>query len=277
MRDREKRDEMLRGGKDDTAVELSDVTLFRGDTLILDDVCWRVARGEHWAVIGANGSGKTTLLRIVSGYLWPSRGTAAVLGERFGRTDIQQLRRRIGWVSSFLHDWVPVHETAVDTVLSGRSATIGYVEEASAADLERAQSLLSFLGCADRATHKWGTLSQGEQQKVLIARAMMPEPELLVLDEVCAGLDLAAREGFLASLEALAGKSGGPTLLFVTHHIEEVFPSITHVLALKKGRAAAAGPKGAVLTGETLQAAFGLRFEVEHTGGRYWPKVVRRQ
>lgn len=256
-------------------VELSNVTLFRGDTVILRDVSWQVRRGEHWAVIGANGSGKTTLLRIVAGYLWPSVGDATVLGGHFGDTDIQALRRRIGWVSSFLHDWVPPHETAMDTVLSGLSATVGFHVEPEPGDAERARELLAFFGCDGRADHAFGTLSQGEQQKTLIARALLPKPELLILDEVCAGLDLAARENFLAMLEKLGGEAGDPVLIFVTHHIEEIFPAVSHVLVLKAGRVVALGPKAEVLAEKTLSQAFGLPVNIDRAGGRYWPKIVR--
>jgi iron complex transport system ATP-binding protein len=256
-------------------VDLSGVTLFRGDTVILKDVSWRISRGEHWAVIGANGSGKTTLLRIVSGYLWPSDGQATVLGEAFGRTDIQKLRRRIGWVSSALHDWVPPHETALDTVVTGQSATIGLFVEPTSADLEHAGRLLEFFGLSARAEHQFGTLSQGEQQKVLIARAMMSEPELLVLDEVCAGLDLAARESFLETLETLAGRPMGPTLIFVTHHIEEIVGTITHVLVLKGGRAVAQGRKDSVLTEDVLRDALGLPLVLDRADGRFWPRIRR--
>jgi iron complex transport system ATP-binding protein len=258
-------------------VTLEQVTLFRGETVILKDVSWRVARGEHWAVLGANGSGKTTLLRIVSGYMWPSRGEAVVLGERFGETDIQALRRRIGWVSSALHDWVPPHETALDTVLTGESATIGLRGEASAEEIERAEALLGFLGCADRADHPFGTLSQGEAQKVLIARALLPEPELLILDEVCAGLDPAAREDFLSTLEALCHKKDGPTLVFVTHHIEEIMPVFTHVLILKRGEVLAQGPKDEVLSARVLEDALGISILLEHHDGRFWPRIGRRK
>ena len=259
--------------RDGFAVDIQDVTLFRGDTVILESLSWRVGSGEHWAVLGANGSGKTTLLKIVSGYMWPSRGRVSVLGETFGQTEIQKLKRRIGWVSSALHDWTPPHETARDTVLTGLEATIGLREEPTRKEMERAEALLDFFGCAERAGHLFGTLSQGEQQKVLIARALMPEPELLILDEVCAGLDLAAREGFLSTLADLAGKPGGPTILFVTHHIEEIVPQLTHVLVLKAGRAIAQGPKARVLSQDVLQDALGLPIELHEAEGRFWPRI----
>ena len=257
----------------DAVVDVAGVTLFRGDTVILDDVSWRMGAGEHWALLGANGSGKTTLLKIVSGYMWPSRGRVSVLGETFGKTEIRKLRRRIGWVSSALHDWAPPHETACDTVLTGLGGTIGLREEPTRKEVERAEGLLTFFGCAARADHLFGTLSQGEQQKVLIARALMPEPELLILDEVCAGLDLAAREGFLSTLEDLARKDTGPAVIFVTHHIEEIVPQLTHVLVLKAGRAIAQGPKERILREDILQNALGLPIELHEADGRFWPRV----
>jgi iron complex transport system ATP-binding protein len=256
-------------------LDISSVTLFRGSTVILRKVSWRVRRGEHWAVIGANGSGKTTLLRIVSGNLWPSEGDVTVLGEHFGDTDIQALRRRIGWVSSFLNDWVPPGEIVLDTVLSGLSATIGFHARPEESDVARAMELLAFLGCRGRRDHAFGTLSQGEKQKVLIARAMLSRPELLILDEVCAGLDLAAREGFLSTLGRLASDEGGPALVFVTHHIEEIIPAISHVLVLKDGGIAAFGPKEEVLTERMLSAAFGLRVSIDRSEGRHWPRMAQ--
>jgi len=255
-------------------VELSCVTLFRDQTLILRDINWQVDRGQHWAVIGANGSGKTTLLNIAAGYMWPSRGTARVLGSSFGSVDLRELRKRIGWVSSALMERIPPRRTARQIAVSGRNATLGLLkDDPTDEDLQRADSLLDFLGCAHRAGHAFGTLSQGEQQKTLIARALMPHPELLILDEVSSGLDLASRENLLRTLGSLAEQKDGPTLIFVTHHIEEIIPIFTHVLALKDGKVLACGPKDEVLTQGILEEALELELQVDRASGRYWPTI----
>jgi len=254
-------------------VDLRHITLFRGDTVILNDVSWRIERGEHWTLLGPNGSGKTTLLNIVSAYLHPSRGEATVLGAVFGRSDLRELRKRIGWVSSTVHALVPRPEIARDTVLSGRLAQLGVKDRHTAEHVARAEWLLESLGLADRVDHAFGTLSQGEQQKVLVARALMPAPRLLVLDEVSAALDLAAREALLEALDDLGRRDDGPTLIFVTHHVEEVTPVFSHALVLKSGAALACGPKDWVLTTRTLTAAMGIAVVIERANGRFWPRL----
>jgi iron complex transport system ATP-binding protein len=255
-------------------IQLDDVVLYRGDTMILSGVDWRVDEGQHWAIVGANGSGKTTLLNVVSGYLWPSSGAVEVLGETFGRTDIRALRRRVGWVSTFLREMTPSHERALSMVVSGRSGGIGLYNEATAEETNRGRELLERVGCGHRENHRFVTLSQGEQQRVMVARALMAEPELLILDEICAGLDLAARESFLTLLSDLATSPKGPTMIFVTHHIEEIIPAFTHVLALSEGRVLSAGPKPEVLCGRILSEALGIPLEVSEAAGRYWPRAL---
>lgn len=254
-------------------LELSRIRLFRGDTTIIDDLSWRIGRGEHWAVLGPNGSGKTSLLNIASGALWPSAGEVRLLGEAFGGTDLRELRKRIGWVSAPLRDRVPSYATALETVLTGLDASIGMRKKRTRDEVARAEFMLHVVGCSDRARHEFGTLSQGEQQKVLIGRALMADPELLVLDEICAGLDLAARERFLALLGELAGQSDGPTLILVTHHVEEIMPSFTHALVLRDGAVVAQGPRNQVLTDAILSEALGLPLKLEDAGGRLWPRV----
>jgi iron complex transport system ATP-binding protein len=254
-------------------LELSDVTLFRGERVILRDVSWRVEPGEHWAVLGANGSGKTTLLRTAIGYLWPSRGGVSLLGEPLGEVELAPLRRQVGWVSSALHDWVRPHERALAVVLSGRFGTIGLYDEVTGEDVDQAHVLLADLDCRGLAESPWGVLSQGEQQKVMIARALLGRPRLLILDEPCAGLDLAAREALLVGVEQLAHRPDAPTLVLVTHHIEEITHAFTHALVLQGGRALAQGPKEEVLTGPVLSDAFGVPVRVHHVDGRFWPRV----
>lgn len=259
--------------KSSTSIELSDVRYERGRRMILQDVCWRVSEGEHWALVGANGSGKTTLLQIAVGYLWPTDGRVCVLGHEFGQVDLRQLRRRIGWVSSSLSGMIRPTQSALQIVMSGAFASTALFDAVTPAQRSAAMELLEKLACAHVALSPYGVLSLGEQQKVLIARALMAGPDLLILDEACAGLDLAARENLLTTIDALAAGEGGPSLILVTHHIEEIPPAFSHAMILKDGRVLAQGPKGDVLTGDTLTAAFSLPVEVDFRYGRYWPRV----
>lgn len=254
-------------------VDLADVTLVRSGSVILRDVSWRIMPGEHWALLGANGSGKTSLLSIVSGFLWPSEGSASVLGERFGQTDLRELRKRIGWVSPALQEWIPVRDTGLDTALTGLRGTLGVRAEHSGEERDCARGLLNFLGCGAQADQPFRTLSQGERQKVLIARAMVSGPQLLIFDEICSGLDLAAREGFLETVERLAHEPGGPTLILVTHHIEEIVPAFSHAMVLRAGEVVAQGPRDDVLTSDVFSAAYDLPVTVETIGERQWAFV----
>jgi iron complex transport system ATP-binding protein len=253
-------------------IDIKNIDFIRDNRAILGGVNWRVERGQHWAIVGANGSGKTTLLRLATGYLWPSAGEINVLGKRYGEVDLAQLRRRIGWVSSALAEMIRRSQTALEIVLTGAFASTGLFAKPSAQNLERATSLLNHFGCAAIAATRFGVLSLGEQQRVLIARALMAEPELLILDEACAGLDLPTREAVLAEIDALA-RAAGRTLVFVTHHIEVITSSFSHVLVLRAGQVAAAGKKEDVLTGEVLSAAMGVAVHIDRHEGRYWPRV----
>ncbi|MHB1344166.1 MAG: ABC transporter ATP-binding protein [Thermoleophilia bacterium] len=257
-------------------VRLRRVTLRRGETTILSDVDWCVRRSEHWAVLGSNGSGKTTLLQVVAGYLHPSEGTAAVLGGEFGRVDLREMRRGIGWVSPALVERLHPRDTALDVVVSGAFASIGlFFETPGDPHREAALGLLEALGCGHLAARAFGVLSQGERQRVVLARALMSDPRLLVLDEPAAGLDIAAREDLLEALQVLVSLADGPTVLLVTHHLEEVVPGFTHALLLAGGRVSAAGPRSAVLTGPAVSGVMGVRLEVLERGGRSWA-IVRR-
>lgn len=254
-------------------VRLGGISFTRNCNRILSDISLRIHRGEHWALIGPNGSGKTSLVSIICGYHHPSEGSACVLGRRFGKTDMRELRRHIGECSSeigaMVHAWEPVR----DIVLSGRFASIGLYETPSEKDEERAGTLLEFFGLSGLAKRMFGTLSDGERQKTLLARALMPEPELLVLDEPCAGLDIRAREELLDAVEKLCAKESGPTLIYVTHHIEEIVPSITHALALREGRAVASGSRQEVLAASVLSKTFGVSIDLEQRYGRLLPVI----
>jgi len=241
----------------------------RGETVILDDVSWRVKRGEHWAILGANGSGKTSLLSALTAYLPPTAGTIEVLGERYGENDWRELRKRVGLVSSSVRQMMADEEAALQTVVSGKYAMIDYWGEPSTTDRRHAAQILKNIGCSHLATRPWRVLSQGERQRVFIGRALMANPPLLILDEPCAGLDPVAREHFLQFLQELGRRKTAPTLILVTHHVEEIMPVFSHVLLLKDGRVLAQGAKTAVLTSESLSRAFDSRIQLNSENGRY--------
>ena len=241
----------------------------RGDTEILRDVSWRVERGQHWAMLGANGSGKTSLLSALTGYLTPTDGEITLLGRRFGHADWRELRKHVGLVSSSVRQMMAEDEPALETVVSGKYAMIDFWGHATLADRARAARLLRQVECGYLAERPWRVLSQGERQRVLIGRALMARPRLLILDEPCAGLDPAAREHFLQFLQRLGGGKTAPTLVLVTHHVEEIMPVFSHLLALKQGRVLAAGEKAATLTSAMLAQAFAVRVKLRRRGGRY--------
>jgi iron complex transport system ATP-binding protein len=249
-------------------LDISGLRVDRGPARILRGIDWRVRPGEHWAILGANGSGKTSLLRALAGYLTPTAGTLAVLGEEYGRSDWPELRRRIGIVSNALTGSIPPDETALETVISGRFAQLDLWARVRPADRLAARRLLRTVGLGRLAERPWVHLSQGERQRVLIARALAARPELLILDEPCAGLDPVAREKFLAFVAGLARRRArGPALVLVTHHVEEIIPAFTRVLLLRRGRVLAAGPRRQVLTSANLSAVFGARLTLSRTGG----------
>jgi len=239
------------------------------DAPILRSVDWTVAAGEHWVILGANGSGKTSLLSALTGYLPPTSGTISVLGETYGRTDWRELRKRIGLCSSSIHQLTEGHQTALDIVISGRHAMIGMWGEIRPEERTQALRILRQVEAIALHDRPWRFLSQGERQRALIGRALMARPRLLILDEPCAGLDPVAREHFLQFLERLARKRGAPTLVLVTHHVEEIMPVFSHVLVLKDGRVLAAGAKLKVLTSGTLSRAFHAPLKLRRLRGRY--------
>ena len=249
-------------------IELQGVTVDR-DLRILSDINWSVNHGQHWAILGANGSGKTSLLSILSGYLTPSEGTVCVCGETYGEVDWRELRKRFGVVSSTVRQAIEPAEPADEIVISGREAVINYWGIPTASEKRRAREILRELGCLHLADRTWRVLSQGERQRVLIGRALMADLSLLILDEPCAGLDPVARESFLGFVHDLARKRGGPTILLVTHHVEEIPPAFSHVLLLKKGRVLASGRKAAILSDALLSEAFEARIRLSLKRGRY--------
>src|ERR1700674_3157622 len=253
---------------DRTVIEVSALRIEREATII-ERIDWRVGRGENWVILGANGSGKTSLLRALTGYLPPTAGTIRVLGESYGRTDWRELRTHIGLVSSSIHQLMPPHENALNAVASGRRAMIGMWVEVEEADSRRAAGILREVEAEYLSNRPWRFLSQGERQRVLIGRALMADPRLLVLDEPCAGLDPVAREHFLAFIERMLGRPGAPTLVLVTHHVEEIVVGFSHVLVLRAGRVLAAGPRESVMTSATLSRAFDAPVRLASSAARY--------
>jgi iron complex transport system ATP-binding protein len=257
------------------ALELSGLRVERGDTAILREVDWRVAPGEHWVVLGANGSGKTSLLKALTGFLSPTAGEFSVLGRRYGASDWRELRLKVGVVTSAFTAAIPPAEVALETVMSGKFAQLDLWAPVSRADRAAARRLLAVVGATGIAERPWLYLSQGERQRVLIARALMARPRLLILDEPCAGLDPVAREKFLRLVPRLVRrrqreKHGSvEALVFVTHHVEEIVPVFTHALLLRDGCVVAAGPCRSVLTSRNLSATFGASMKLVRSEGRY--------
>jgi len=254
-----------------TALQLANVGLVRGKTVILDDVSWSVGDGERWIVLGANGSGKTSLVRIASLYLHPSTGTVDVLGERLGRVDVRRHRRRIGVVSASFADLLRPALTALEVVMTAKNAALEpWWHTYDDGDRDRALDLLERLGCADLAHHPFGTLSSGERQRVQLARTLMNDPGLLLLDEPNAGLDLGGREDLVRRLGALAADPSTPATVLVTHHVDEIPAGYDHLLLLRGGQVQAAGPIEQVLTADALSACFGVPVELERRGSRWF-------
>jgi iron complex transport system ATP-binding protein len=237
---------------------------------ILDAIDWDVAPGDRWVVVGANGSGKTSLLRLAGAQARPTSGTVDVLGRRLGRTDLRDLRRHIGVASAAVTDQLRPGVTAHDAVVTARHGALeAWWHEYTPEDHARADDLLAAMGCGALRDRTLGTLSQGERQRVVVARALMPEPELLLLDEPAAGLDLPAREALVGRLAALAHDVAAPPMVLVTHHLEEVPPGATHALLLRAGRVVAGGPVEDTLTEPALSEAYGIAVHVARRDGRW--------
>ena len=248
---------------------VSDLTLRRRRTRILNGVNWKVQRGEHWVVLGANGSGKTSLLSALTGYLTPTSGRMVLLGEEFGNSDWRALRLHVGLVSSSIRQLMPDHEPALITVASGRYAIIDFWGTPRREDRIRAQKILKQIECSDLTDRPWIYLSQGERQRVLIGRALMSRPKILILDEPCAGLDPSAREQFLQFLNRLGKQRAGPALILVTHHVEEIMPVFTHALVLRGGKVQIQGARGIALTSASLSKAFNTEAKLHKRQDRY--------
>lgn len=251
-------------------ISLDRVIWRREDKTILNGVEWQVSPGENWAVLGLNGSGKTTILNMINGYIWPSEGSVSVLGHPFGQVDLRELRKSIGWVSSSLQERIQPGYRTQHIVISGKYASIGLYDEPDPEDYERALRLMEQLGCAHLVDRTYAGCSQGEKQKVLIARALMASPRLLILDEATNGLDFLSREALLASIGRIAAGPDAPHMLLVTHHIEEILPIFTHVLLIRRGQVFAKGKTKDVLCSETLSDFFETPVVVRWQQDRAW-------
>jgi iron complex transport system ATP-binding protein len=258
------------------ALRFADVDLDRESTPVLRGVDWQVGTGERWAVIGQNGSGKTTLMQLASGSLHPTRGTVEVLGERLGHTDVRALRKRVSTVSASLARVIVPWLTAKEVVVSARQGALEpWWHTYSAQEWARAEELLAAAGFGHISERAFGVLSEGERQQVLLARALMTDPELLLLDEPCAGLDMSGRERLLARLGPLAAGPATAPILMVTHHVEEIPEGFTHVLLLRAGRVLTAGPIASSLSASSLSECFGLALELRHDSGRWTSRSAR--
>ncbi|WP_310963541.1 ABC transporter ATP-binding protein [Nocardioides terrisoli] len=251
-------------------LELEDVTVRRGANTLLDRVSWVVEEDERWVVLGANGAGKTTLVQVCSAQLHPSEGHAAILGEELGAVDVFELRPRIGYTSAAVAERIPRDERVGDVVVSASYGVVGrWREHYDELDHDRARELLVEVGAGHLTDRTFGTLSEGERKRVQIARALMTDPELLILDEPAAGLDLGGREDLVSTLSVLANDEMSPATVLVSHHVEEIPPGFTHALMLRQAGVVAAGPLDEVMTPELLSATFGMPLQVAHEDGRY--------
>jgi iron complex transport system ATP-binding protein len=271
--DRDDRDDAV---DPDLLIDFARITLRRGGKTLVGPVTWAVELDERWVVIGPNGAGKTSLLRIAAAMEHPSSGTAYVLGERLGRTDMSELRARVGLSSSALSQRIPDDEVVRDLVVSAGYAVLGrWRERYEDVDYEQAVDMLESLGAEHLAERTYGTLSEGERKRVLIARSLMTDPELLLLDEPAAGLDLGGREELVARLADLAADPDAPAIVLVTHHVEEIPQGFSHCLLLSEGKVVASGLLTDVLTSENLSTAFGQSIALDVIDGRYFARRTR--
>jgi len=254
-----------------TAVlDFAEVTIRRGQATLLDGVSWRVDEGDRWVILGPNGAGKTTLLQVASAQIHPTSGVAGILDEVLGTVDVFELRPRIGLTSAALAERIPRGERVHDVVVSASYGVVGRWREAyDELDHERAAQLLTEVGALHLVDRTFGTLSEGERKRVQIARALMADPELLLLDEPAAGLDLGGREDLVSTLSVLAADPASPATVLVSHHVEEIPPGFTHALLLRQGRVVAAGPVAEVVTEAHLAATFGMPLLLSHEDGRW--------
>ncbi|MGL4173318.1 MAG: ABC transporter ATP-binding protein [Actinomycetota bacterium] len=256
-------------------LQFSGVDVVRSNSTLLTDISWEVSEGERWVILGPNGAGKSTLLNVAAARMHPTRGQVRILGELLGHSDVFDLRPRIGLTHRGLTERIPARESVLDVVLTASYAITGrWRETYNELDQSRARSMLFIMGAAHLADRTFGTLSEGERQRVHIARALMTDPELMLLDEPAAGLDLPGREALVQQLGLLAEDTEAPVLVLVTHHVEEIPPHFTDVLMVRAGRVMAAGPLHSTLTPENAEATFGIALEIEQRDGRWMARAA---
>jgi iron complex transport system ATP-binding protein len=254
----------------DLVIAVEQATVTRAGKDLVRAIDWRVELDERWVVLGPNGAGKTTLLNLASARMHPTSGTVHVLGERLGRVDVFELRTRIGIASVAVHDRIPPDETVLDVVVTAAWSVVGrFRERYESLDVDRARALLAQFGVGGLADRLYGTLSEGERKRVQIARALMTDPELLLLDEPAAGMDLGGREDLVRRLADLAADPDAPAIVLVTHHVEEIPPGFTHALLLRDGSVVAAGLLADTVTAENLSKTFDVPLRLTYEGGRF--------
>ncbi|WP_127537194.1 ABC transporter ATP-binding protein [Paenibacillus illinoisensis] len=252
-------------------ISMEHVSLRREDNQILDDVHLHIEQGEHWVILGRNGSGKTTLLEMMNGYMFPSQGRIEVLGNLYGQCDVREVRKEIGYISQTLIEKLTLRDPVWEVVATGAFAFLRFYQTIPDEVKTRALNLLDDMGFAKLANHPLGTLSQGERKKVMLARSLMADPKLLIMDEPCAGLDLYEREKMLAEIDQLRQRN--ITVVYVTHHVEEIMPLFTHVALIREGRIAAAGNKHDVLTQDTIKHTYDIPVDIQWDHDRPWIRV----
>lgn len=252
----------------DLIIDLYNVSILRNNKHLLKDIHWSIKEGEHWAILGLNGAGKTMLLNMLNGYIFPSKGEINVLGKTLGQYDMRKLRKSIGWVSSSIQEKFHNYSTAMDIVLSGKFATVDLYDKTTEQDRILAMDCLEKLNATSLSDREYQTFSQGEKQRILIARSLMAQPELLILDEPCTGLDIIAREKLLGIIKDLSEDANAPTLIYVTHHTEEILPNFSHTLLLREGEVHSAGLTNEVLTEDNLSEFFQVPIVYEKSGDR---------
>lgn len=252
-------------------IDMRQVHLKRDGKTIIDEINWQVNAGQHWVILGMNGAGKTTLLNLVCGYLYPTKGTIKVFDKEFGRYPLNEIRKDIGWVSFSLSEKMKHHtlDTGLEIILSGKYASIGLYENPNEGDIEEARAIMGQLSIQRLQNQSFESMSQGEKQRVLIGRALMASPKLLILDEPCSGLDFLSKEQLLTTVKQMAEKREA-TILYVTHQIDEILPVFTHTLLLQEGRTFSQGPTDEQITSEKLSDFCKVPVEVNRRNGRYF-------
>lgn len=252
-----------------SVLRVQNVTFVRGGRRILKGIDWEVEAGQHWCILGPNGCGKTSLISLITGYEPATTGDIQIGEDQFGNSDWREVRKRVGLVTNTLTTFIEPGEPVINVIASGREAKLNLWQDPPATWQRQAATLLKATGSQHLRKSLWGTLSQGEKQKVLICRALMAKFNVLILDEPCAGLDPVAREHFLNWMAEIATWPEAPSLVMVTHHVEEILPCLTHVLMLKDGNIHAEGPKEEVLTSAALSEIYGAPVSLKAKNGRY--------